>query len=268
MIFVFFSLWIIGASSVFSYSEESYYIGDRTDCRYMEYTCEYGYQKFSDTNGCGCTKSYSYNSGSSYNQNNTYTLGSNSYYNTSSSTSINSFYNNSGHSNTSSYIPQNISTSGRHYCENDTRKVCWVPDSNCTGYNCAVLHPRSYDNMCQLEAAWAQYLYDGGCQTYSRNSYDDYRETYHRGSSFSASDEDYLMYLTHDFINDLEDKNNSVSRKIRTIDQVIDKLEDLGRESNNYRTASYKAIRELESYKDALEDEDAYDKIEDIFDRY
>lgn len=203
---LFFSFLFIGAtfaSHGIQISSQSYYVGDVSECRYMlQYTCEYGYQKFSDTKGCGCkvgtaitTPHYQTPQQNSTIQSNTYTTGN-------------------------YYIPQTASSSGSYSCYSDTREVCGAPKNTCTGNNCAILHPRTYTNICQLEAVSATYLSAGKCQTYNRTNYNSYSSQNYK-NNYQATDEDYLMYLVENFIYNIERKNYSDKKKIQAIERVI-----------------------------------------------
>ncbi len=243
-----FSLYLFLLSGTFAsheatVSQSPYYVGDVIECRYMEYTCEHGYQKFSDAKGCGCMKS---------------TIDTNQYY----------VPQNTYNSSRSYYDTRDYSvTNNLSYCRQGDREVCGAPKNTCSWSNCPILHPRTYMNTCQMQAVDARYLYDWECQTHSRANYNTYGSNYYRNDYYS-SDEDYLMYLVNEFIYKLERKNYSDSKMITTIDRVIERLEDLWDSNSRYRSASREAIRELDDYRDRLEDDDAYDKIENIFDRY
>ncbi|MDA9129249.1 hypothetical protein N9J72_02110, partial [Candidatus Gracilibacteria bacterium] len=205
-----------------------------------------GYQKFSDAQGCGCTLSEFTN---------------NSY--------VPQYYTPQvQYSNTqNTYLPQNTSSSLSQNCYNETNYVCGAPNNTCIGSNCAILQPRTYKNICQLEAVEAQFLAYGECQTYNRTHYNTYASQNYR-NNYSATDEDYLMYLVSEFIYDLERQNYSDSKMVTTIERVITRLENLGDTQSSFRSATRSAIFELEDYKERFETRDAYREIENIFDRY
>ena len=240
-------LWIPSALASHSTKllQTSYYIADTVECWYIEYTCEHGYQKFTDTKGCGCSPQ-------------SIETGNTQYYIPQNTTSAGSSY----------YIPQNFSTRDNSgYCGHRSWEVCGAPKNTCTDSRCPILHPRTYANVCQMQAVGAQYLYEWECQTHNRLNYNTYWSQYYRDDYYS-NDEDYLMYLVREFIYKLERKNYSDRTTITTIDRVIQRLEELGDRTRQYQNASIRAIYELESYRERVQDRDIIDRIEDIFDRY